>query len=135
MDRKPNSAEFFFVHGAPRAVGPFSHATECDGWVFVTGQMPTFPDTPDAPLPEGIEAQTHRVMQNLIIVLEGLGLGLEHVVRTGAYLTNFRSDYAAFNRVYATYFPPDRLPARTCIGVTALAVDASVEVDFVAKRP
>ena len=130
-----NETVFHMIAKAPAPVAPFSHAVETDGWVFVTGQMPTMPDDPDAPIPVGIEAQTHQVMHNLKIVLNGIGLGLEHVMRTGAYLTNFKKDYAAFNRVYASYFASGRLPARTCIGVTALAVDALVEIDFIVKRP
>ena len=70
---------FHMIAGAPTPVAPFSHAVEADGWVFLTGQMPTLPDDDAAPLPEGIEAQTRRVMDNLIIVLGGLGLGLQHV--------------------------------------------------------
>ncbi len=74
-------------------------------------------------------------MDNLCLVLQGLGLGLEHVVSVRAYLTRFEQDYAAMNRVYASYFPPQRLPARTCIGVTALARGALVEIDMIARRP
>lgn len=125
---------FHMVAGAPRPVAPFSHAVEVDGWVLVTGQMPTDPDAADAPLPEGIEAQTRRVMDNLVIVLGGVGLGLEHVVQARVYLTHFEDDYAAMNATYASYFPPDRRPARTCVGVTALAVGARVEIDLVARR-
>ena len=120
---------------APTHVAPFSHAVECDGWIQLTGQMPTDPDDDSRPLPEGIEAQTRRVMDNLIIVLEGLGLGLEHVLSCRVYITEFRRDYACMNEAYKSYFPPGRLPARTCIGVTGLARDALVEIDMVAKRP
>lgn len=126
---------YHIIPGAPEQVGPFSHATEMDRWVFVTGQMPTHPGAPDAPVPEGIEAQTHLVMDNLRKVLTGLGLGLEHVLRTGAYLTRFEEDYPVFNAIYREYFPADRLPARTCIGVTALAKGARVEIDFICRRP
>ncbi|MEP1209012.1 MAG: RidA family protein [Rhizobiaceae bacterium] len=125
---------FHMVEAAPQPVAPFSHAAEIDGWVHLTGQMPTWPDDPDQPLPEGIAAQTQRVMDNLILVLEGLGLGLEHVVQVRAYLTEFERDYAVMNETYRSYFEPGRLPARTCIGVTALAVGALVEIDLVAKR-
>lgn len=122
------------VPGAPRPVAPFSHAVEVDGWVQLTGQMPTDPDDPDAPLPDGIEAQTRRVMDNLIIVLDGLGLGLSDVVSVRVYLTEFGRDYRAMNEAYRAYFPADRLPARTCIGVTELAVGALVEIDMMARR-
>ena len=69
-------------------MAPFSHAVEVDGWVFVTGQMPTDPDDAQ-PLPEGIATQTRRVMDNLQIVLRGVGLGLEHVVAARVFLTHF----------------------------------------------
>lgn len=123
------------IDRGPRPVAPFSHAVEADGWVFVTGQMPTDPDAPNAPLPEGIEAQTARVMENLKIVLAGLGLGLEHVTFARVYLTEFERDFAAMNAVYRRFSAEGKLPARTCIGVTALAVGALVEIDLVARRP
>lgn len=126
---------FHMIPGGPRPVAPFSHAVEADGWVFLTGQMPTDPAAPDAPLPEGVVAQTEAVMRNLGVVLAGLGLGWEHVVQCRCYLTEFQRDYAAFNDTYARWFPADRRPARTTIGVTALAVGALVEIDCLARRP
>lgn len=126
---------FHMIADAPTPVAPFSHAVEADGWIFLTGQMPTEPNDSAAPLPEGVAAQTHRVMKNLVLVLNGLGLGLEHVVTARAFLTHFERDYAEMNEVYSAYFPDQRLPARTCVGVTALAVGALVEIDFIARRP
>lgn len=123
------------IAGAPRPVAPFSHACEADGWVFVTGQMPTDPNDPDAPLPEGIAAQTARVMDNLKLVLGGLGLGLENVTFARVYLTDFKRDYATMNTVYESYFEAGKLPGRTCVGVSGLAVDALVEIDLIVKRP
>jgi len=126
---------FMMIAGAPAPVGPFSHAVEVDGWVFLTGQMPTDPADAAAPLPAGVLAQTRRVMDNLVLVLAGTGLRLENVVSVRAYLTHFERDYDAMNRVYRSYFPDERLPARTCIGVTGLARAALVEIDLVARRP
>lgn len=125
---------YYDVPAAPRPVAPFSHAVEADGWVVLTGQMP-FPGlSPDEPYPDGIEAQTHRVMANLGAVLRGIELDFGNVVSARVYLVHFDDDYAAMNRVYASYFAPDRLPARTCVGVTALAKGARVEIEFVARR-
>ena len=125
--------KFHMIEGGPKPVAPFSHAVEADGFVFVTGQMP---DSPAAPglLPDGIVAQTRAVMANLKVVLAGLGLGLDHVVMARVYLTRFKEDYAAMNETYRQYFPADRLPARTCVGVTGLAYDALIEVDLVCRR-
>ena len=127
--------EFHLFADGPRPVAPFSHAVETDGWVILTGQMPTDPNAPDAPLPHGVEAQTHRVMDNLELILGKLDLDFSHVVQCRCFLTEFERDYAAFNETYQTYFPSDRRPARTTIGVTALAVGALVEIDCIARRP
>jgi 2-iminobutanoate/2-iminopropanoate deaminase len=130
-----SAARFLMIPGAPAPVAPFSHAVEVDGWLFLTGQMPTDPNNDSAPLPAGIEAQTRRVMDNLVLVLNGAGVGLEHVVAARAFLTNFERDYGPMNDVYRSYFPGDRLPARTCVGVSGLARNALVEIDFIARRP
>lgn len=127
--------KFHMFSSAPQPVAPFSHAVEADGWVQLTGQMPTDPDDDSLPLPDGIEAQTRRVMDNLVLVLKELGLGLEHVMSARAFLTDFERDYEAMNAVYASYFPDHRRPARTCVGVTALARGALVEIDMIARRP
>lgn len=126
---------FHMIAGAPAPVAPYSHAVEIDSWVFLTGQIPTDPGEDGAALPAGIEAQTRRVMSNLVLVLQGLGLGLEHVVAARAFLTDFERDYEPMNRIYRSYFAGDRLPARTCVGVTGLARKALVEIDFIARRP
>ncbi|SDG74113.1 reactive intermediate/imine deaminase [Pelagibacterium luteolum] len=123
------------IERGPRPVAPFSHAVEADGWIFVTGQMPTDPDNPDAPLPAGIVAQTRRVMDNLTIILQGIGLALENVTMIRIYLTDFDGDYAAMNETYVSYFEQGKLPARTTVGVTGLAVGAKVEIDMIARRP
>lgn len=123
------------ISSGPRPVAPFSHAVEAGGFVFVTGQMPTDPAAPDAPLPEGIEAQTRRVIDNLKVVLGGVGLGLGDVTMARIYLTHFERDYAALNALWPSFFEPGKLPARTTVGVTALAVGALVEIDLVARRP
>ncbi len=127
--------DFHLFASGPRPVAPFSHAVESDGWVILTGQMPTDPQAPDAPLPEGIEAQTVRVMENLALILGEMGLDLSHLVQCRCYLTHFERDYAAFNATYQAFFPADRRPARTTVGVTALAVGALVEIDGIARRP
>jgi reactive intermediate/imine deaminase len=125
---------FHNFSSAPTHVAPFSHAVEFDGWVQLTGQMPTDPIDDTKPLPEGIQAQTRRVMDNLAIILNETQLGLENVLSTRVFLTNFRRDYDAMNNIYKSYFAKDRLPARTCVGVTDLALGALVEIDMVAKR-
>ena len=126
---------FHMAANAPDPVAPFSHAVEVDGWVLITGQMPNEAGNESAPLPPDIEGQTRNVMKNLNAVLVSLNLGFENVVMARVYLTHFKDDYAAMNAVYETYWEPEKKPARTCIGVTGLALNARVEIDLVAKRP
>ena len=125
--------QFHMIPEAPPPVGPFSHAVESGGFVFVTGQMPDSAAQPGV-LPPDIEGQTRNVMTNLASVLAGLALDFGDVVMVRIYLTHFKEDYGAMNTVYRSYFPPDRLPARTCEGTTGLAYDARIEIDLVARR-
>ena len=108
---------YHLIPNAPKPVGPYSHVVEADGWLFVTGQLATDPDDDSLPLPEGIEAQTRKVMDNLKRALAGVGAGYEHVVCVRIFLTNFERDYAALNRIYTEYFeqpPPKRRDGLCC---------------------
>jgi len=98
---------FHFMPDAPKPVAPYSHAVEADGFVFVTGQLATDPQDDARPLPDGIEAQTRKVMDNLGRVLKGLGLDFANVICVRIFLTAFERDYAAMNAIYAAYFAAD----------------------------
>jgi len=124
--------EHFVFDKGPKRVGPFSHAVKAGGFLFVTGQMPTLPDDPTKLVGEDVAIQTHQVMKNLKTVLSAANSSLENVVFVRIYLVNFQ-DFDKMNAVYKSYFDSDKLPARTCIGVTGLAVGASVEIDLIAK--
>ena len=127
-------AIFHMIPDAPKPVAPYSHVVEKDGWLFVTGQLATNPVDDNMPLPDGVAAQTHKVMDNLKRALAGAGAGLVDVVSCRVFITHFERDYAAMNAVYAGYFPHGRLPARTCVGVTGLARGGLVEIDLIAHR-
>ena len=122
---------YLTVPGGPRKVGPFSHAVRAGDFLFITGQMPTLKNDNSKLVSDRIEDQTHQVMKNLIDVLKGCGSSLDKVIFARVYLVNFQ-DFDKMNKVYSSYFSKDKLPARTCIGVTGLAVGASVEIDFIA---
>ncbi len=125
-----NIEHMLFADG-PQPVAPFSHAVRAGDYLFVTGQMPTLKNDNTQLVSGDIEEQTHQVMRTLQDVLAAAGLSLERAVSVRIYLVNF-GDYAKMNKVYESYFPADKLPCRTCIGVTGLAVGASVEIDLIA---
>ena len=124
--------EHLVFEDGPKRVGPFSHAVKAGGFLFVTGQMPTLTNDPTKLIEGDIISQTHQVMKNLKHVLTATNTSLENVVFVRIYLINFQ-DFDKMNAVYESYFTSDKFPARTCIGVTGLAVGASVEIDLIAK--
>jgi 2-iminobutanoate/2-iminopropanoate deaminase len=125
--------EFLMAAGAPPPppTAAYSHAVRAGDYLFVTGQLGVDPAT-NRLVPGGIAPQTRRVMQNLQIVLRGAGTSLDRAVMARVYLTSF-DDYAAMNAEYASHFAPGRLPARTTVGVTGLALGGAVEVDLIVR--
>ena len=125
--------EHLVFQNGPKRVGPFSHAVRAGDFLFVTGQIPTLPENHDIRISGDIKEQTHQVMKNLKTVLREAKSSLEKVTFVRIYLVNFQ-DFDQMNEVYKSYFDIDKLPARTCIGVTGLAKGASVEIDLIAKN-
>lgn len=115
----------------PPPTAAYSHAVRAGEYLFVTGQLGVDPRT-NTLVAGGTVAQTDQVMRNLQAVLAGAGTTLARAVMVRIYLTNF-ADYAAMNAAYASYFDPGRLPARTTVGVTALALGGAVEIDLVVR--
>ena len=124
--------EHLTFSNAPERVGPFSHAVKAGDFLFVTGQMPTQKNDKTKLVFGGIEIQTKQVMENLKNVLNEANSNFDKVIFARVYLVNFQ-DFDKVNKIYKSYFNEDKLPARTCIGVTGLAVGASVEIDLIAK--
>jgi len=120
--------------GAPRpyAGAPYNQAIRAAGLVFCAGQVGLDPAAGTL-VPGGVEAQAQRAMQNLKAVLEAGGSSLDEVLKTTCFLTDM-ADFAAFNEVYAGYFP-GRRPARSTVQVSALAGAYVVEVEAIARVP
>ena len=126
------SCEHLIFNDGPKRVGPFSHAVKAGEFLFVTGQMPTLPNDNKKIVSNDVEEQTHQVMKNLLDVLNKSKVSWGNIVFVRIYLVNFQ-DFYKVNRVYETYFTKDKLPARTCIGVTGLAVGSLIGIDLIAK--
>lgn len=119
------------AEGAPKAVGPYSHAVDADGLVFLSGQIPLDPATGKLVGGE-IAAQTRRVFENIRAVLNAAGLGFEDVVKATIFTTDL-ARFGEINAVYGEYFAAWR-PARSTVGVAALPLGAGVEIEVVARR-
>ncbi len=114
---------------APGAIGPYSQAIRCGEFVYASGQIALDPSSGEL-VGEDVQAQTHRVLQNLQAVLAGAGSSLAHVVKTTIFLARM-SDFQAMNAVYASYFT-GVAPARSTIAVAELPRKALVEIECVA---
>ena len=114
----------------PAPVGPFSQAIEVGGFLFLSGQVGQDPTTGKL-TPGGIAAETQQVFTNAAAVLRAAGMGFDDVISVRIFLTRIE-DYQAVNAIYARQFN-EPFPARTAIGVAALPLGASVEIDMIAK--
>lgn len=115
---------------APAAIGPYSQAVACDGWVFCSGQIPLDPATGEL-VGGDVAAQTERVMANLRAVLEAAGASLQSVVKTTVFLSAMEH-FAAMNEVYGRHFGEHR-PARATVAVRGLPRGVDVEIECIAK--
>jgi 2-iminobutanoate/2-iminopropanoate deaminase len=114
---------------APDDIGPFSQAVRAGGLLFVSGQIPMDPRTRELSA-GGLPEQAELVLRNLSAVLEAGGSSLGKVVKVGVFLKDM-SQFAAFNEVYARFFP-GAPPARTTVEAARLPKDILVEIDAIA---
>ena len=118
----------FLTQKGPKAIGPYSTATISGSTCLMSGMLGVNPET--GKLAEGIEAQAKQAMQNVSAVLGELGLTTANVLKTTVFLADL-NDFAAVNAIYADFFGPD-YPARSCVQVARLPMDALVEIEAIA---
>lgn len=121
-------AEFLAATGTgpPR---PFSPAVRVNGFLFLSGQLGT--DSSGTLVTGGIQAETRQTMENIRDVLQRSGSSLGRVVKCTAFLADMR-EWAAMNAVYVTFFEAGKLPARSAMGASGLALGAKVEIECLA---
>lgn len=116
---------------APAAIGPYSQAIVAGGMVYTSGQIAIDPATGLLYMPD-LEAETHRVMNNLKAVLEAAGSNFDKVVKTTIFLSDM-AHFTTVNGIYASYFSPNApLPARETVQVAGLPKGVNVEISMVA---
>ena len=115
---------------APAAIGPYSQGKDIDTIVFTSGQLPINPET--KVLATDIKEATKQSMENCKAILEEAGTDLSKVIKTTVFMKDL-AQFADFNEVYATYFDGD-YPARSCVQVAKLPMDAPVEIEMIALK-
>lgn len=116
---------------APAAIGPYAQAVEKGGLIFTSGQLPIDPAT--GAFPAGIEAQTAQSLTNVRAILAAAGVSMDAVLKTTVFLSDM-NDFAAMNKVYATFFSEGCFPARSAVQAARLPKDALVEIEVIAAK-
>ncbi|MBR3640801.1 MAG: RidA family protein [Oscillibacter sp.] len=116
---------------APAAIGPYAQATEANGLVITSGQLPIDPAT--GAFPEGIQAQTRQSLANVKAILAAAGTDMDHVLKTTVFLSDM-NNFGAMNEVYATFFTEGSFPSRSAVEVARLPKDALVEIEVIAAK-
>lgn len=112
---------------APAAVGPYSQGIRSGTLLFTSGQLPV----EDGKLVvDDIERATRCALANVEAILVAGGAALSDVVKVTVYLADM-SDFAAVNAVYAETFR-EPFPARSCVEVSRLPLDAPILIEAVA---
>ena len=126
---------------APDPVGPYPHARKVGNLLFLSGVGPRKKGSNEIPgvtldvnkniVSYNIEVQCHAVFQNVKFILEAAGSKWENLVDITVYLTNMKSDFPIFNKIYAEYFK-DNQPCRTTVEVNALPTPIAIELKCIA---
>jgi len=120
----------YYNEGNP-ANRPFSLAVRAGDYVHLAGQMGT---DEKGLVAGGFEAQSRKAMDNIAAVLKGMQLSMDDVVKCTVMIQDMNK-WGDFNKIYAGYFKPGRLPARSAFGVSALALGGEIEVECLAYAP
>jgi 2-iminobutanoate/2-iminopropanoate deaminase len=112
------------------AIGPYSSAVEASGFIFLSGQIPINPATGE--IISDIREATRRVLVNIQILLQEMGLPVSNIVKTTIFLKNM-ADFPAVNEIYAEFFPQDP-PARSTVEVSNLPKGAPLEIEAIAVK-
>ncbi|HHN47615.1 MAG TPA: RidA family protein [Bacteroidales bacterium] len=117
---------------APKAIGPYSQATEFNGMLFISGQVPIDPASGKV-VEGGIKEQTKQVMENIGAILKAAGYRFADVVKSTCLLSTM-DDFAAMNEIYGSYYQNEP-PARAAYAVVKLPLGVLVEIETIAIKP
>ncbi|MBP1889050.1 2-iminobutanoate/2-iminopropanoate deaminase [Clostridium moniliforme] len=116
------------TNNAPQAIGPYSQGVKVGDMIYTSGQIPLNPETKE--LVTEIKAATKQSLTNIKGILEEAGSSMDKVIKTTVFVKDL-NDFAAVNEVYATFFEGEP-PARSCVQVAKLPLDAPVEIEVIA---
>lgn len=114
---------------APQAIGPYSQAIVHNGLLFASGQIPLVPETMTL-IGDDVESQTRQVLQNMLGVLEEVGLNYSNIIKTSIFIKDM-NHFQSINKIYEEVLSPYK-PARSTVEVSRLPKDVLIEIEFIA---
>lgn len=120
-----------YTDDAPKPIGPYSQATEANGFIFISGQIAIDPAV-NTMITGDAKAEAEQVMKNLQAIIAEAGCSMEDVLKCTIFLRDM-NDFADVNAVYGSYFT-EHAPARETVAVGGLPKDAKVEISAVVMR-
>lgn len=114
---------------APAAIGPYSQGVKVGNLVYTSGQLPINPETKEL-IKDDVKKAAEMCLENAKAILEEAGTSLDKVIKSLVFVKDM-NDFAAINEVYGKYFT-ENFPARSCVEVAKLPLDAPVEMEFIA---
>lgn len=125
--------EIVYSSDAIPPLSVFSQAVKSRGHVYISGSIGC--DSEYLVVEGGIQAQTRAALENISKVLEASGSSMQHAIKVTIYLVHMARDFLPMNEIYEQFFTREKLPARTCVGVSALPMGAFIEIDCIAEIP
>jgi 2-iminobutanoate/2-iminopropanoate deaminase len=123
--------KIIFTEKAPVPAGAYSQAVECNGTLYISGQVALVPET--GRMTEGkIREQTSQVLKNIGAILDAAGYSFRDVVKSTCLLSDI-ADFREMNEVYASFYP-ENAPARAAYAVKGLPLGALIEIETIATR-
>jgi reactive intermediate/imine deaminase len=117
------------TENAPKV--PYSHTVAFSHYNHISGQLPLDPKSGKI-VGNDVKEQTEQCLNNVKAIIESVDHAMDDTVKINIQLKNI-ADIEAVNEVYTTFFKGD-LPARTLIGVSAIPMDALVQIDAVVSN-
>ena len=113
-------------------IAPYTPAIKAGRTLYLSGQIALTPKITDLATID-FEVQTRQVMENLIELLKKADYAISDLVQCTVYLKDMR-DYAAFNRIYGSYFEKGKAPTRVAIEISNLPRNAKIEISAIAYK-
>lgn len=118
---------------APAAIGPYVQGVDLGNLVITSGQLPIDPASNE--MAKGVEAQTLQSLSNALAIVNKAGLEIEHIVKTTVFVKDL-NEFPLINQTYQRFFEERGAPypARSCVQVARLPLDADIEIEVIAVR-